>query len=190
MARQISELHSLPFHQIIGAPLLALVQGQTQAVQSTIEFIERVGFVADADAAEDQLGRLRMVQFSYQKPDDFGEPVDYTVSLPMLSLVQIPGIQIKEAELEFFVKINDVQRTNTVTRASAADADAGDWLAKDRVEFRAAMGSMESGSSDQRRTEIQMKVNIKVEQAEVPAGLSRLFGLMEQAVAGAAVERT
>ena len=44
MARQISELQSLPFHQIIGAPLLALVQGQAQAAQATAEFIDRIGF--------------------------------------------------------------------------------------------------------------------------------------------------
>ena len=39
------ELYSLPFYQILGAPLIALVQADAQAAQISSEFIETIGFI-------------------------------------------------------------------------------------------------------------------------------------------------
>ncbi|MCK5002571.1 MAG: DUF2589 domain-containing protein [Gammaproteobacteria bacterium] len=185
MARQISEFQSIPFHQIIGSPLLAMVQGQAQAAQATAEFIERIGFkqVKAKDGAEgDNLGELRMVTFSYQKPDDAGNPQTYEIEIPLLSLIPIPGIQIKEGELEFNIKVNDIQSSNISTALNSPNAEEGDWLSPSRVEFRAAMGQMKTSTSGKQSSELQMKVKMKVEQAEIPAGLSQLFRLMDQSI--------
>ena len=185
MARQISEFQSIPFHQIIGAPLLAMVQGQAQAAQATAEFIERIGFKqikGGNGVVEDSLGELRMITFSYQKPDDAGNPQTYQIEIPLLSLIPIPGIQIKEGELEFNIKVNDIQSSNTRTTLNNPSAEEGDWLSQGRVEFRAAMGKMETSTSGRQSSELQMKVKMKVEQAEIPAGLSQLFRLMDQSI--------
>ena len=193
MARQISEMQSLPFHQIIGAPLLAIVQGQAQASQATAEFIERIGFKTktggDSETArEDDLGDLRMVTFSYQKPDADGNPVLFKVEIPLLSLVPIPAIQIRDADLEFNVKITDIQTSQSKTSLRSPEAEAGDWLSKGRVEFRAAMGKMEIATAEQRTVDLQMKVKLRVEQADITAGLSFLFRLMDQSISSSAVE--
>ncbi len=187
MARQISEIQSLPFHQIIGAPLLAIVQGQAQASQATAEFIDRVGFKPKS-ANEDDLGDLRMVTFSYQKRDAEGNLDTYKIEIPLLSLVPIPAIQIRDADLEFNVKITDILTSDTKTSLSAPDAEAGDWLSKGRVEFRAAMGKMEIATAERRTIDLQMKVKLRVEQADIPAGLSFLFRLMDQSISSSTVE--
>ena len=193
MARQISEIQSLPFYQILGAPLLAMVQGQAQASQATAEFVERIGFAGAAAEGEepappDDLGEIRMVTFSYQKPDATGSPRTFRIQLPLLSLVPIPALQIKDADLEFNVKITDIQTTDTKTALSSRDAEAGDWLAQGRVEFRAAMGQMETSSSTQRSTDLQMKVKLRVEQADITVGQSFLFRLMDQAIKSSTLE--
>ena len=192
MARQISEMHSLPFYQIVGASLLALVQGQAQAAQATAEFIERVGFVGagetpngEADEVGNHLGQLRMAKFSYQKRADDGTAQTSEVEIPILSMIPIPGIQIKEADLEFFVKITDIQKEAAQTAVHSENGNNEEWLAPSRVEFRAAMGRMESAASTtEHRIDFQMKVSMKVEQAEIPTGLAHLFRVMDQAITG------
>jgi hypothetical protein len=182
MARQISEIQSLPFYQIIGAPLLALVQGEAQACQATAEFIERIGFTPQPpDAETSGLGALRMVAFRFQKPDADGTIRPFEAQVPLLSLVPIPAIQIKDADLEFNVKVTDIQTSETQTPANSADPVVGDWLSRGRVEFRATMSKLETSSSN-RTSDLQMKVKLRVEQADTPVGLAYLFRLMDQTI--------
>ena len=189
MARQISEIYSLPFHQLIGAPVLALVQAQAQASQATAEFIERIGFHGyEGDDKETgnlnpgELGRMRMVTFKYQKQDVDGVNTTFNAEVPLLSLVPIPAVEIKEADFELNVKVTDIQVGNTATTLAAKNPDEGDWLSPKRVEFRTSMGRMESVSSSSRSSEFQMKVKMRVEQADIPAGMSRLFNIMDQSM--------
>lgn len=180
MARQLSELQSIPLHQIVGAPLLAIVEGQAQSAQATAEFIERVGFNPKEGAAENEIGDLRMVTFTFQKPNVDGELQTYKMELPLLSLVPIPSIEVKEADLEFNIKIADTQTTQV--RSQLADGETGgdDWFSRNRVEFRATMGKMDA--SESRKTDIQMKVKMKLERGDVPAGVQQLFQVMDQSV--------
>lgn len=191
MARQISEIQSLPFYQIIGGPLLALVQGQAQASQTTVEFIERVGFLPRDEAdASDQLGRLRMVAFQYQKPGPDGSMQTFQVELPLLSLVPIPAMEVKSAEFDFSVKITDVQATETRTTLSSTDAETGDWLSKGRTEFRGTMGSGQSQTAGMQTLDLQMKVNIKVGPPDTTSGLAHLYRMFDQAITSNAIDDT
>lgn len=186
MARQISELQSLPFHQIIGAPLLALVQGQAQAAQATAEFIDRIGFVKSEDTNtespenEDALGDLRMITFNFQRADADGVLQTHKMEIPLLSIVPIPAIEIKNADLEFNIKVTDIQTEEISTSLSSRDAEADDWLSTGRVQFRAAMGRMETSVSEQRSVDLQMKVKINVQQADIAPGMAHLYRLMDQ----------
>lgn len=185
MARQISEIQSLPFYQIIGAPLMAIVQGQTQAAQATAEFIERVGF--EPVAGTPGMGNLRMVVFTYQKPGADGIPITFRAEVPILSLVPIPAIQVKSANFEFNVKITDVQVSETKTAVATPNAEAGDWLSSGRTEFRATMGKMVSSESQQQTLDLQMKVTIRVEQADITSGMAHLFRIFDQTINSASV---
>lgn len=218
MARKISEIQSLPFYQIIGAPLLALVQGQAQAAQATAEFIEQVGFGKprqetgsdvesttsgsgdeagstvesqsnDSNDSEEssELGKLRMARFTYRKPGDMGELVEYQAEVPILSLVPIPSIEIKEADLEFFIKVTDIQTETIKTAVSGQDTELAEWLAQGRVGFRAAMGKMETTTAGERRTDLQMRVHMKVGQSDIPVGMEHLFRFMDQSISGGPV---
>lgn len=180
MARQLSELQSLPFHQIIGAPLLAIVEGQAQSAQATAEFIERVGFKEKEGGDENEIGDLRMVTFSYQKPDVNGELKTYKLELPLLSIVPIPSIEVKEAEMEFNIKVADIQSFDVQSKVGQEGVESGDWYSKKKVEFRATMGNM--SSLENRKTDIQMNVKMKLERGELPIGVQQLFRIMEQSI--------
>jgi hypothetical protein len=190
MARQISEIQSLPFYQIIGGPLLALVQGQAQASQTTVEFIERVGFLPpDETSNGNEMGRLRMVTFQYQKPGPDGAAQTFKVELPLLSLVPIPAMEVKSAEFDFSVKITDVQATETRTMLSSSTVE-GDWLSSGRTEFRGTMGSVQSQTDGLQTLDLQMKVNIKVGPPDTTSGLAHLYRMFDQAITSNAIDDT
>ena len=96
------DLSSVPLYQIIGAPLLALVQAETQAAQATANFIQQVGFYDD----EEGISRLKVVTFRYSKTGVDGNPIEFVVEIPVLSIVPIPTISVREATIDFAVEIN------------------------------------------------------------------------------------
>jgi hypothetical protein len=185
---------ALSLYQLIGAPLHALIDAESQAAEATASFIERVGFrrppPADRTAGppegsprppeeRDELGNLRMVTFRYQRPGAEG-PRTLRVDVPLLSLLPIPALQIKDARLEFFVKIVDVESRGPARPASSqlapVEADAAE-----RIDFKAVVGRGEG--AQQRSLDMRMKLLINVEQADIPAGMAKLFNLMEQNIA-------
>ncbi len=175
MASKISEAKSLPFHQLIGAPLIALIQGQTQAAQATAEFIERIGM----QQTEGGSSVLRTLSFGYSKPDETGEMRNYKLQIPLLALVPIPALQIKDSQIDFAVKINDMQMSSVQTPLSTDDDDPGGWLAKDQLQFRTSFAEK---SSSQTNSNVQMNMKISIEQAQTPVGVSELLRLFERAV--------
>ena len=180
MVSKISETHSMPLHQLIGAPLLAMVQGQAQAAQATAEFIERIGLEWNEDGTAN---RLRMVSFGYEKPDSDGNMRKFKIEIPLLSLVPIPAIQIKNGELDFSIKINDIKTTSSKTTLSTEHegAEDNDWLTKEQAEFRASIADNKSPES-QSGSSLQMRVKIQVEQAEMSVGITELSRLFQQSI--------
>ena len=178
-----SELPSVPFHQIMGAPLLAIVQGQTQASQATVEFIERIGFIQEdkegSSSKEGLVGKLRMVHFHYNQPDSDGSERTLSVRVPLLSIVPIPSIEIDEVNLEYNIKIATFESKKFQSSLSdTKKEESPDWLSKDRMEFKASMGRMQG--NEQNRLDFQMKVKMKIKQADITPGMSQLFKLMEE----------
>lgn len=171
---------SLQFYQLIGAPLTALVQAEAQASQVTAEFIDRIGFEPHPPPAADPPTegpppkgprRLRMLSFAYDKLDKSGRRRTYQIQIPLLSLIPIPAIQIKTAEINLTAHIRGVMRERTSTLVG----DTGDdFLSKDRL---ALMMGMRGGKNT---SALQVRVKMKVEQADIPSGLSRLLHTLDE----------
>ncbi|EPX64103.1 hypothetical protein D187_005236 [Cystobacter fuscus DSM 2262] len=170
----------LQFYQLIGAPLTALVQAEAQAAQVTAEFIERVGFEPPAEAPSPPGGgapmqqeprRLRMLTFHYERQDKAGQRRSYQVRIPLLSLIPIPAIQIKTAEIELAANIRGLQKAKTRTQVSDT---RDDFLSRERLELKMGMRGGKSASA------LQVKVKMNVEQADIPSGLSRLLHSLDE----------
>ena len=127
-----------------------------------------------------------MVSFQYNKIQPDGKTAVQHVKVPLLSLVPIPSIEIQEADLEFYIKISDFQSSKAPTslQASSDKSEKGDgnWLSSECMEFKTSMGQMKTNSNSQTQMDFQMKVKMKIRQADIPAGLSRLFRLMEEGI--------
>jgi hypothetical protein len=179
----------MSLYQLMGAPLKALVEAETNAAFATARFIREVGFTGrqNPEAGEEDpedFGDLRMVTFKHEKINANGEKRTYKVEVPLLSLIPIPALQIRDASLDFFVRIVDNPKVRRVTESEKNQEDlllpgSSPELPRD---MKGTIGRTQSDVSRKSAMDMQIKVSIKMEQADVPAGLSRLFNVMAEGV--------
>jgi hypothetical protein len=202
----MSDRAARSLYELIGAPLMALVDAESQAAKATANFIKSMGFEpadpptssAPEDDRPENFGHLKMVTFRYQRRDAEGQPQTFKVEVPLLSLIPIPALQIKNAELEFFAKIIDYPKVAQAPRQKSAkiqkqgdDSESGgereradkyDIMHLPGRDLKATFGN--DASTDPggrtRKLDMQIKMKIKMEQADIPAGLGNLFNLMQQ----------
>ncbi|MFN0200532.1 MAG: DUF2589 domain-containing protein [Bacteroidia bacterium] len=163
----------LPFGEILAGPMLALIQADTIAAQASAEFIENVGFVNGQ--AGDNFGAMRMITFTYQKQAIGEAPQTVTIQVPLLSLIPIPLLQVKDAQIDFGVEISDTQSSGLAR--SQLRTVGGDLLYLDGN--RTAMSAILREQTDSR---IQLKMKVTFAQADVPSGLARLFQVIDQSI--------
>jgi uncharacterized protein DUF2589 len=120
------------------------------------------------------LGKLRMARFHHETPDG----ALHRIEVPVLSLVPIPALQIKEATVEFAVKVVD-----TIPLAPRTeDRRPGLTEPPSAIDLKGSIARQRTPGAGLRQAETQMTVKVTMQQADVPSGLARLFHLMDQHV--------
>jgi hypothetical protein len=201
MSRAVQELKQIPFGYLIGEPLKAAVEAQAVAAKTTIEFIEKVGFVP-ANGAEDMLfvdeakdadaGTVRNVTFKYRKKDENNQDVEHSLSVPILSIVPIPVLRIDEVTIDFTAKINDTIE-NTTKNNFQLTADVGgkykSWWSPISLEFRTSLKYETASQTSARYTrDYTMSIHVRAVQDDIPAGLSRVLDILESSIKESKVE--
>ncbi len=189
-------VRSLNLHELIGATLISIVRADAEAAKATLDFVETVGFIpseeegeaAEVDQTTIQAGQLRMAEFRYQKLDENNETSQFVASVPILSLVPIPGLQIKEAKLAFSAKISDIipesrQPGVRTTRAAAATPT----LPLRRIEpVRHRILAKPVAASGTKNQEVKgafhIDLELSLQQADIPIGVEKILDLMDQAI--------
>ena len=106
----LNSLSSLPFDKIIGGPLQAAIAAQSSAAKSTLEFITQAGIKAD-----------KAIAISFEFCDSNGKLKKMII--PLLTMVPIPTMAIKEMQYEFKAKIE----TGSSASASMSSGITGTW---------------------------------------------------------------
>ncbi|MEQ8960492.1 MAG: DUF2589 domain-containing protein, partial [Coleofasciculus sp. C2-GNP5-27] len=115
----VSQLSSIPFGALIGAPLTAAVQAQAEAAMSTVDFILRAGM----DETDDGRYVARTVSFAYQ--DSRG--ISRILTVPLLAIVQIPSLLIDDMQISFKANISagtTQKSSSTTTLATETNTSA------------------------------------------------------------------
>ena len=175
MPELIRNIRSLELFELLSAPLVAMIQADAQAARATVEFIETVGFVPQAQgSAEDrEPGRLRMAHFRYQKLDENNELREFVASVPLLALVPVPALQIKQAKVSLTAKITDV---------AAEKVAAVTPLQERRLRVFAKPVAASGAKGQEVRTSFDLEVEISLGQADLPIGMEKMFNLLDQAI--------
>ena len=178
----------MDLHQLIAAPLLATVDADSLAARRYLDYLCTVAFES-YDRQSGRTGPLRMLRFSYNSSDATGRR-RRQVAVPLLSLVPLPLLHVQEAEFDFDINIMDAVSTREQEQFSfkegrtvaPADDEPGDGL-----RIRASLAPQQSGGREaaaQRSLTANMKVHVKMGQAGMPGGLSRLLNLAAGDAAG------
>ena len=224
MAVRPTDPEAMQLFQLIGAPLLAVIQAEAQAAQVSAEFIKRIGFdpppaaanqaggtaaatPAEPKALQDggELGGLRMAEFRIERSGADGKPQALVARVPVLSLFPIPLLQVKHADFEFDIRVlsrvplshepeiaPDADRSAPAAQDRLATGTAGapettdiqarpslssDFLSKDRVELKGFLAPSR-GAADTNSVDANIKVRVRMEQSDLPAGLIHLMKIM------------
>jgi hypothetical protein len=196
--RAVAELQQIPFAHLIGSPLKAAVEAQALAAQSTIEFIHKVGFqqpegpgagkdlVFDDVSKDATAGKLRSVTFSYTKKDENDTPKEFSLTVPFLAITPIPYIRIDEMTIDFNAKLTDAVQRNTESSFNLSTSISGSYSAfwsPVKLDARvSATYNNKSSSSEHQQREYSMQIHVRAVQDEMPAGLSRMLDMLEQAI--------
>lgn len=190
--RAVQELRQIPFGILIGQPMKAAIEAQALAAKTTIEFIEKVGFIpkdTDQDmlfvneAADADAGEVRNVTFKYTKKDENDADVEVSLSVPILTIVPIPYIRIDEMTIDFTAKLTDSIQHTTKTNFKLDNTVTGkfkSFWSPVSVEARSSMSYQSQTASASRYTrEYTMKISVRAVQDDIPAGLSRVLDILE-----------
>lgn len=157
----------LTLGQAVGNIISGLVDAQARAAQTTVEFIDEVGFLPPS--APGAAPALRTVSFTYRKRDENDEESEFEVTLPLLGMVDIPLIAIKRATIDLEFEVSSVEEEKT------ASSDRPTFFGRRTPVVK---GSVLSGrrAPDARGT---IKISVEVEKADLPPGLARSLDILE-----------
>ena len=177
-------LQSIPFGSIIGAPLSACIEAQANAAKTSWEFIRDVGLMD----TEDGKGKQAIyVNFEFRKNGR-----STTLSVPLLTIVPIPYLAIKDIDISFKASISASSSASTTVKKSLevgasmkASASTNLGLFKGSMEMSASVSSKKDSTStrdSKYSVEYTMDVSVKAGQDDMPAGMAKVLEILNQSI--------
>jgi len=174
-----AELRALPLEYVISAPMTGAIKAQAMAARSTINFIEKIGLKKIKGKTQ-----VNMIDFIYSSPhkdmDMSDKSATNTLSVPLLSIIPVPFIRIKDMNIKFDFKIVTTAVDNHKDSETVkVDASYGMWFTKVKV-HGVYTSSNESRSSVDKTGTIAITVNAV--QDEMPAGLKTVLSIFNTVI--------
>ena len=173
--------HVMDLNDLIAGPLLATIDADSMSAQRYLDYLFKITFESyDSDSGK--VGALRMLTFNYQSRDLTGLRTQ-SVSIPLLTLVPLPLLQVQEADFNFDIQVLDAsikQRQSSFSfEKGECVGEPDDSYGKDtrlRVALATSSGSyVNKAEGRQSSLSANMKVHVKMRQADMPGGLSVLL---------------
>lgn len=164
--------------QLIGAPLLAVVDAQLQLANAAAGFIRQAGV--------DENGKTRTAGFTFwQAQTGSGESVgggehppgqEVRVDVPLLALVPVPNLQIDEVGLTFDMEVRQSGRSES-DRDIGGTLDGGAGFGPAKLSIK---GTVSSHSHHTRESDYSAKYHIDIRASNhgTPEALARVRDLM------------
>lgn len=172
----------LSLSQLIGAPIHALVDAEAQSAMATARFIRNVGFKSLGDAETSDFGDLQMARFRTIQRGEDGQEQSVEVQIPLLTLLPIPALQIQDATLEYIVKVIQTESLPEARAEASRALGEGTQLPIEAPATMRATFASEPRPGGRRSMDMLVKMKVRIEQADMPAGLARLLNLASESV--------
>ena len=144
---------------------------------TTVDFIRSVAFVRKNDGTIDE-ATLATLDFKYKVAQEgTGTPRDATLTVPLISVVPIPYVNIDDITIDFRAKITSVETLSTETDLKV---DAKFKLNYKIVSLKVSVALQRKTKQAQETTrDYSMNVLIKASGQDVPEGMARVLGILE-----------
>lgn len=176
VSSQVMELKDL-----ISGPLVATIDADTISSRRYLKYLFELAFES-YDEESGEVGDMRTLNFTYMSRDINGARMQ-RVSIPLLTLVPLPLLQVKEADFDFDIQIIDAVSQDAGATFSLKNAMEGKEEplsgegTKLRVSLSPASVDASSKSSVQQSLTANMRVKVKMRQADLPGGVANLLNL-------------
>ena len=176
----VHDLKAVGLGDLLGSLLSAVVEGQHAATASSLSFVRDYCMDQDGEDAD----RFRTVRIQYTKLDENQEPADFVLDVPLLAMVHIPTLTVKQAKIAFkYDVLTTTQTTEGGETAPSATASALPRLVPiSPVTLVGYVRSTTRSSSSHTRETTGVDVEVTVESEPLPLGLERILDLTELAV--------
>lgn len=169
----IRDIHAVGLGDLLGSLMSAVVEGQRQATGSALEFVEQIGLTGEGEGSEG----FRTVAIRYTKLDENQEPAEFVLEVPLLAMVNIPTLTVKQAKIAFRY---DVLTTETT---SAPDIPTTGPLGMPTIRPVGLVGYVPTRPvTGQTRATTGVDVEVTMQSEPLPVGLERILELTELAV--------
>lgn len=170
----------MELQQLIAAPLIATIEADSLSSQKYLDYLMKIAFES-YDPITGKIGEMRMFTFNYNTQDTNGRRIQ-SISIPILTLVPLPLLQVQEADFDFDIKILDALSQAKEERFSMEEGKSmPEQLGRGNFKLRASLAPKQITGSNtlnvQQSLSSNMKVKVKMRQADMPAGLSNLLHL-------------
>lgn len=185
VSSQVMELQDL-----ISGPLVATIDADAMSAKRYLSYLYDLAFES-FNYETGQAGKLRMVEFSYKTHNKQGVQTQ-KIRIPLITLVPLPLLQVKEADFDFDIQIVDavqanynlsnpsLQHESENSEEKKSKSNSQGIRGQEDFKLRVAMARQEVKNASLNSTSgltANMKVSIKMRQADIPGGLSRLLNL-------------
>lgn len=173
----LRQLEALELGELLGSLLSSIVSAQEQATRATVAFVDEVGFEPITGGGE----RMRTVKLRYTKKDENNVPAEFEAEVPLLSLVNVPSLAVREAKLTLSYDVVTAESTS-------GNGQDGQGTLGDRIQAISDTRPAKLTGFPRRRTvpseasertTTSVDVEITLEQQPLAIGLERLFDLAE-----------
>lgn len=168
----------MELQQLIAGPLVATIEADALSAQKCLDFLMRVAFEW-YDPVTGKTGPLRMLSFTYAEREG-GRQVQKRVSLPLFTLVPLPFLQVQEADFDFDIRILDALTEQTEESFATEQTEGAAARGAGGLRLRASLAPQQTVVRDgdlRQGIAANMKVKVRMGQADMPAGMSNFLRL-------------
>lgn len=162
-----------PINELLAMPLHAAVQAKTISALETLDVIKKIGIDPENQVKNFTFRTTRIVEVP--QPAESKEPVQYKqknmeISIPLLSLINLPSVQLTEMNVEMALHVMDGTSLSTESKKNLP--------ANNSLSLAGVLTNAQS-----RNLPPTMKVNMKIVE-RVPEGLARVNDLLADMLQG------
>jgi len=166
---------ALPLNHMIAEPLKAAIQAQQQAAIALQDYLQM--FI------DEETNKPITVDFNASLKDESGEERSVGISAPMLSIVPVPHLTIKELTTNFVFEVSHIRKESNVKEGSLKGSASAQGIVSKFVDF--SLSGSASSKSTVESTANQsgtLNITVRAEEAPMPAGLKKVLDIMTSAI--------